>query len=819
MDTWNAAFEAAPSNLDMIGAGNEAIQDTRAYTRERINAEHEMDPAASPPQARHGAHRQGSAVPYVSASAPTLTPAGNALSASDAGRLWFDTTTKTLKEYSGSAWQELVLNANTATDADSANTSGVWAITTPFTNTPTGAACQIITVNDPVLDAGFQIANPVGVATPYVRNKASGTWEASWTLLGSGGAGAGSNFLKKSLTDASSIVNNSFYEIRTDAGTAPTSAAWSTDVTALTLLNAGAFKVVTGGANRILDIYLNTLDPNDVGQPFMVKFTYKTDTNAACVVSLFDNSTDTPTAIGALPLAGGSVQVISGAVFPTTTIGANTQRLRFTFNAACTMYLADVSVAPYVATSGAAVGNWTSYTPNLVGIGSKVFTKTAQWRRVGSSMEIAFNLSSDASAAGAGATVTTMDIPAGYTIDTSAFGVGGSAILGFYQEYSIIVNAQRGPSMEVYAATTNTVAFLKYGTAISITQDDLNVARIVSLIGKITIPITQWTSNINLATDFTEYASNSKSDNTATDMTSFAYGSGGSLFPNGAVGTTYSRRIRFTKPFQVTDKITIEFAYPAVGEWKDIQSRFPYIELNSKVYGASIVQVAGSSTDFDVTFATGGCTPATAATYGANGYAWSNLAAIYWRVRKVSNGNMAEQPDSIKPIGEITMFAGASAPNGWLMCDGAQVSRSAYARLYGIIGTTWGTGDGSTTFNVPDLREAVPVGAGTQAAVSGSTRTAVGATNHDGATNTVGHILGASREDRMQGHRHAQQAINTGGAQNRILNDATGNSTYGATMPASSIIDPTFDGVNGTPRTGTTTSPKVVAVNYIIRWA
>ena len=55
-------------------------------------------------------------------------------------------------------------------------------------------------------------------------------------------------------------------------------------------------------------------------------------------------------------------------------------------------------------------------------------------------------------------------------------------------------------------------------------------------------------------------------------------------------------------------------------------------------------------------------------------------------------------------------FAGTTAPEGYLMCDGAAVSRTTYATLFGVIGTTFGAGDGSTTFNVPDLSGRVPLG-------------------------------------------------------------------------------------------------------------
>lgn len=60
--------------------------------------------------------------------------------------------------------------------------------------------------------------------------------------------------------------------------------------------------------------------------------------------------------------------------------------------------------------------------------------------------------------------------------------------------------------------------------------------------------------------------------------------------------------------------------------------------------------------------------------------------------------------------GSIVMFAGSSAPSGWLICDGSAVSRSSYPELFEVIQTTYGAGDGSTTFNLPDLKGRVLVG-------------------------------------------------------------------------------------------------------------
>lgn len=69
--------------------------------------------------------------------------------------------------------------------------------------------------------------------------------------------------------------------------------------------------------------------------------------------------------------------------------------------------------------------------------------------------------------------------------------------------------------------------------------------------------------------------------------------------------------------------------------------------------------------------------------------------------------------DNITPTGVVLPFAGSAAPTGWLVCDGSAVSRTTYASLFSTISTSFGAGDGSTTFNLPDMRGRTPVGVGT----------------------------------------------------------------------------------------------------------
>jgi microcystin-dependent protein len=62
------------------------------------------------------------------------------------------------------------------------------------------------------------------------------------------------------------------------------------------------------------------------------------------------------------------------------------------------------------------------------------------------------------------------------------------------------------------------------------------------------------------------------------------------------------------------------------------------------------------------------------------------------------------------PTGGVTMYGAGSAPSGWLLCDGAAVSRVTYAALFAVISDTYGVGNGTTTFNLPNLKGRVPVG-------------------------------------------------------------------------------------------------------------
>ncbi len=87
-----------------------------------------------------------------------------------------------------------------------------------------------------------------------------------------------------------------------------------------------------------------------------------------------------------------------------------------------------------------------------------------------------------------------------------------------------------------------------------------------------------------------------------------------------------------------------------------------------------------------------------------------NTGAI-GQVRSI--GNVLLQTTVIQPAGIIQMYAGSSSPTNWLLCDGSAVSRTTYSHLFSAIGTNYGVGDGSTTFNLPNLTNRMPIGKGT----------------------------------------------------------------------------------------------------------
>lgn len=159
------------------------------------------------------------------------------------------------------------------------------------------------------------------------------------------------------------------------------------------------------------------------------------------------------------------------------------------------------------------------------------------------------------------------------------------------------------------------------------------------------------------------------------------------------------------------------------------------------------------------------------------------------------------------PTGTLLPYGGSSAPSGFLLCDGSEVSRTTYAALNAILGTTFGSytngsgGAGTTHFRLPDTRGIFLRGAGTQT---------ISTINYSGT-------LGTKQADQMQGHIHttsyAGVVVGDPGAATQS-NIGGGSSWY---LKASSTTGPQNDGSNGAPRSGTQTHPANLGINYMIK--
>lgn len=157
------------------------------------------------------------------------------------------------------------------------------------------------------------------------------------------------------------------------------------------------------------------------------------------------------------------------------------------------------------------------------------------------------------------------------------------------------------------------------------------------------------------------------------------------------------------------------------------------------------------------------------------------------------------------PIGSIQDFAGTSVPNGWLLAYGQAISRTTYSELFSVIGTTFGIGDGSTTFNLPDLRGRVGIGRDDMGGAAASRITAGGAPGIDGtAMGAAGgaqeHTLTSTQSGTANhGHAHTLSAAAGGGHSHTIPEWGAGGGTDYFQVQASG-------NGSGTPQTTSTVS-------------
>jgi microcystin-dependent protein len=221
-------------------------------------------------------------------------------------------------------------------------------------------------------------------------------------------------------------------------------------------------------------------------------------------------------------------------------------------------------------------------------------------------------------------------------------------------------------------------------------------------------------------------------------------------------------------------------------------------------------------------FRPGVCTSSTRPTAPYTGqmiFETDTFAMLFW------NGS-AWQGAVSAPAGTVNPYAGSTAPTGWLLAYGQAVSRTTYADLFAVLSTTYGSGDGSTTFNLPDLRGRAVAGLDNMggSAASRLTSTVLTASNTLGATGgTQTHTMTSaempSHTHTQDAHSHAVQRSNSAatsvGADASTLYRAqanTGSGTYFDTQTATATNQNTGGG-----GAHLNTQPTIV-LNYIIKF-
>ena len=155
----------------------------------------------------------------------------------------------------------------------------------------------------------------------------------------------------------------------------------------------------------------------------------------------------------------------------------------------------------------------------------------------------------------------------------------------------------------------------------------------------------------------------------------------------------------------------------------------------------------------------------------------------------IGSTNLTNAPNPIV-AGAIQSWPSNTIPSGWLKCNGAAVSRTLYSSLFSAIGTTYGTGDGSTTFNLPDMRGEFLRGL------------------DDGRGVDSSRSLGSFQADELRSHVHDQSRNTASGTLGSLGVQGVNVNNNGYSS-----------GVNGTGATGgAETRPRNVAMHYIIKY-
>lgn len=222
---------------------------------------------------------------------------------------------------------------------------------------------------------------------------------------------------------------------------------------------------------------------------------------------------------------------------------------------------------------------------------------------------------------------------------------------------------------------------------------------------------------------------------------------------------------------------------------------------NSKLRNSAALSVIGNSTNAsadpaDIAAGTDGFVlRRSGTTLGFGQIVAAGIADANVTTAKIANGSVTAvklgSDIFLVPPGAVMAFAMNSVPAGWLAANGTAVSRTTYATLFAAIGTLYGTGNGSTTFTLPDLRGYFVRGAGT---------------NTDGSASGS---FGAKQADEFEAHSHTVKEGEDGGSEDDTPKRLTSGDDFTENVHAYQTSS-----ITG----GTETRPKNIAMLYCIKF-
>ncbi len=470
--------------------------------------------------------------------------------------------------------------------------------------------------------------------------------------------------------------------------------------------------------NKTVDWSLDTLQQKHHGQlmRFSARVKLALDSGSSGVYKIGVHD-------GSAYLSGTELTLTDGAntlweaLFPLDTAETYTVRLECTTagDEDDVIYVDDVTISPELTVAGPSGTPWKSRTPLVADFdNSDDLTLDAvsyfRWRESGEAVEIDayYVFSSDGTSSGNFAvSKATLESIVGATLTTER-AIGSVEGIKAGTGAANIICIWSGSEIFFYSdSQTSAIDGNEFGT----TSGRLSQVRY-----RIVIPVPEWAGSVTTYQNSgVEYASVGGTWDAASTTT--VYGPSGQAM-GGALTAGRLKTITWQNDIKSTDIIQVQFSQDQVNWFDAVGARIgPSEAMVLNAFNAAGTNASG------VSWYKGAAANQTIVRFEQHmnmanddspAVDWPSSEA-YWRVVKCSNPigigtglATATQPGAVTlqqlpPSGSVSMFAGATAPAGWLLCDGSAISRASYADLFAAIGTTWGVGDGSTTFNIPNL--------------------------------------------------------------------------------------------------------------------